>query len=226
MGEIAGISVSDLAVTAIESYAYSCVAYAVNLPMVADMINQINPDALVILVGTYNPLDGAVIDLGETKLDVSEYLDYLAKAAGIESLIYSIVTDDSIYVDAPDVETKLTDKALDLLDIMKEFAIDQGANLDPSAAGHEYIKDQILDALNIVEEAEQLIGDANNDGAVNSIDAMYILQYDVELIGADEINLTLADVNGDGKVNSIDAMYILRYDAELIEKFPVENKAA
>ena len=226
MGEIAGISVSDLAVTAIESYAYSCVAYAVNLPIIANEISNINPEALVILVGTYNPLDGVVIDLGETKLDVSEYLDYLAKAAGLESLIYSIVTDDAIYVDAPDVETKLTDKALDLLDIMKEFAIDQGASLDPSAAGHEYIKDQILDALNIVEEAEQLIGDANNDGAVNSIDAMYILQYDVELIGADEINLTLADVNGDGKVNSIDAMYILRYDAELIEKFPVENKAA
>ena len=226
LGELAGISVSDLAVTAVESYAYSCVAYAVNLPMIADMISQINPEALVILVGTYNPLDGVVIDLGETKLDISEYLDYLAQAAGLESLIYSIVTDNAIYVDAPDVETKLTDNALDLLDIMKEFAIEQGANLDPSAAGHEYIKDQILGALNITEEAEKLIGDANNDGAVNSIDAMYILQYDVELIDASEINLVLADVNGDGKVNSIDAMYVLRYDAELIEKFPVENKAA
>ena len=99
-----------------------------------------------------------------------------------------------------------------------------GENLDPSEAGHEYIKEQILEALNVTKAA--LLGDANEDGEVNSIDAMYILQYDVELIDASEINLVLADVNGDGKVNSIDAMYVLRYDAELIEKFPAEDKAA
>ncbi len=224
LGEVAGVPASELAVVAIESYAYSCVSYAVNLPIVANEISKINPEALVILVGMYNPLDGVVIDLGETKLDISEYLDYLAQAAGLESLIYSIVTGDAIYVDAPDVETKLTDDALDLIDIMKEFTMEQGANLDPGAAGHEYIKNQILEALNVTEDV--LLGDANSDGKVNSLDATYILRYDVELIGADKIDLTLADVNGDGKVNSIDAMYVLRYDAELIEKFPAEDKAA
>ena len=224
LGELMGMPVSELAAVAIESYAYSCVAYAVNLPMVAAEISEINPEALIILVGMYNPLEGVIIDLGETKLDVSEYLTYLAQAAGLESLIYSIVTGDSIYVDAPEVETKLDLDALTIIDIINEFGMKNGENLDPSEAGHEYIKEQILEALNVTKAA--LLGDANDDGEVNSIDAMYILQYDVELIGEDEINLELADVNGDGKVNSIDAMYVLRYDAELIEKFPAEDKAA
>jgi hypothetical protein len=164
-----------------------------------------------------------VIDLGETKLDVSQYLTYLAKAAGLESLIYAIVTGDAIYVDAPAVDTKLEDEALDILDIINEFAVNQGENLDPNAAGHEYIKEQILEALNVTKVA--LLGDANNDGEVNAIDAMYILQYDAEIIEASELHLELSDVNGDGKVNSIDAMYVLRYDAELIEKFPAEKAA-
>ncbi|MBE6608660.1 MAG: hypothetical protein E7633_08920 [Ruminococcaceae bacterium] len=226
LGEMMGMPVSELAVIAVESYAYSCVAYAVNLPMIANEIAEINPEALVILIGMYNPLEGVVIDLGETKLDISDYLGYLAKAAGLESLIYAIVTGDATYVSAPDVDTKLDSEALDILDIINEFAINQGENLDPSADGHEYIKNQILEALNVTEEEVILLGDANNDGEVNAIDAMYILQYDAELIDAEEINLELADVNGDGKVNSIDAMYVLRYDAELIEKFPAEDKAA
>lgn len=223
LGNVMGMPASDLAVIAIEAYAYSCVEYAVNLPIVANAISEINPEALVILVGMYNPLDGVVIDLGETKLDVSEYLTYLAKAAGLESLIYAIVTGDAIYVDAPAVDTKLEDEALDILDIINEFAIHQGENLDPNAAGHEYIKGQILEALNVTKVA--LLGDANNDGEVNAIDAMYILQYDAEIIEASELHLELSDVNGDGKVNSIDAMYVLRYDAELIEKFPAEKAA-
>jgi len=54
---------------------------------------------------------------------------------------------------------------------------------------------------------------------------MVVLQYDVELIGEDEIDLIAGDVDGDGVVNSIDAMLILQYDVELITEFPVEIAA-
>ncbi|MBE7057273.1 MAG: hypothetical protein E7388_07545 [Ruminococcaceae bacterium] len=70
-----------------------------------------------------------------------------------------------------------------------------------------------------------LYGDADGNGVVNSIDAMVVLQYDVELIGEDEIDLIAGDVDGDGVVNSIDAMLILQYDVELITEFPVEIAA-
>ena len=65
-----------------------------------------------------------------------------------------------------------------------------------------------------------LLGDVNSDGLVDALDAMLILRWDAELIGADALNLDVGDVNGDGMVDSVDAMLILRLDAELIAKLP------
>ncbi|MBE7057300.1 MAG: hypothetical protein E7388_07685 [Ruminococcaceae bacterium] len=72
-------------------------------------------------------------------------------------------------------------------------------------------------------EVNVIYGDADSNGKVDAIDAMVVLQYDVEIIEASEINLTAADVDGDGTVNAIDAMLILQYDVEIINKFPVEG---
>ena len=54
------------------------------------------------------------------------------------------------------------------------------------------------------------LGDANNDGAVNAVDALAILLYDARLLPASRIDLALADVNGDGVVNSIDSLLVLK----------------
>lgn len=54
-------------------------------------------------------------------------------------------------------------------------------------------------------------GDANEDGVVNSADAMIILQY-----GSGEnvtINTVNADVNGDGSANIHDALLLMQYEA-------------
>lgn len=51
-------------------------------------------------------------------------------------------------------------------------------------------------------------GDVNNDGVVNSSDALIILQYSTGLI--EDININRADINGDGKVNSVDALQVLQ----------------
>ena len=77
-----------------------------------------------------------------------------------------------------------------------------------------------MNALNVTRG---ILGDVNDDGYVNSIDAMLIAQYDAWIIGADALNMSVADVNGDGYVNSIDAMLIAQYDAWIIDKFPVEQ---
>jgi len=65
-----------------------------------------------------------------------------------------------------------------------------------------------------------LAGDANCDGAANSLDAAFVLQHTARLLD----NLpcfTLADVNGDGRVDAIDAALILQYDAGLLGELPV-----
>ncbi|MBR2152801.1 MAG: hypothetical protein IJ944_05930 [Clostridia bacterium] len=68
---------------------------------------------------------------------------------------------------------------------------------------------------------ESLMGDANGDGEVNTIDSMIICQY---YAGFEvEIKLNNADVNVDGKINTVDSMIVSQYYVELVERLPVTN---
>ena len=60
-------------------------------------------------------------------------------------------------------------------------------------------------------------GDANCDGAVNTVDAALALQFDAGLIESIECR-GAADVNGDGVINSLDASLLLQFDAGLISR--------
>jgi hypothetical protein len=64
----------------------------------------------------------------------------------------------------------------------------------------------------------------NDDGHVNSIDALLILQFDADIITS-LANLRSADVNQNGRVNSIDAALILQYEAGLIHVLPPPQPA-
>ncbi len=65
--------------------------------------------------------------------------------------------------------------------------------------------------------ASDLKGDANDDGAVNSQDALHVLQY---VVGATKkVNSIIkADVNRDLKINSVDAIEILKLTVSYKEK--------
>ncbi len=60
-----------------------------------------------------------------------------------------------------------------------------------------------------------ICGDVNGDGAVNSIDAAFVLQYSAGLIDT-LIAPAGADTNGDGSIDSIDAALILQNTAGLL----------
>ena len=53
-------------------------------------------------------------------------------------------------------------------------------------------------------------GDVDNNGVVNSMDALAILRYSMDLMDLNAQQLAAADYNGDGVVNSMDALAILR----------------
>ena len=78
-----------------------------------------------------------------------------------------------------------------------------------------------------VSFAVEYMGDVNNDGSVNSSDALSILRYSVGLDEAD-INLKKADINGDGQVNSSDALKVLNISVGIEDnieyKDPEETK--
>lgn len=58
------------------------------------------------------------------------------------------------------------------------------------------------------------MGDVNDDGTVNSMDALTILRYSVGFEDT-EINLKKADINKDGFINSLDALSALKMSVNL-----------
>ncbi len=62
---------------------------------------------------------------------------------------------------------------------------------------------------------EPLLGDADCNGAVNSRDALLVLQFEAGLIDSLPC-MDLADVNEDGRIDSIDAGLIKQIDAGLL----------
>lgn len=77
--------------------------------------------------------------------------------------------------------------------------------------------------LTASEEEKPLLGDANNDGLVNSNDADLLKQYRAGLIDASELNLEVCDLDGNEKVDAYDAYLIQLRLAGAIDKFPAEN---
>lgn len=65
------------------------------------------------------------------------------------------------------------------------------------------------------------LGDVNDDGTVDAIDALMVLQYSVHLIDLDARQRLAANVNPgvDSVIDAIDALMILQYSVHLIDKF-------
>ena len=60
-----------------------------------------------------------------------------------------------------------------------------------------------------------LLGDADNNGTVDSVDALLILRYALRILDSLS-SMDNADVTGDGEVDSVDALMVLRYALGII----------
>jgi hypothetical protein len=68
---------------------------------------------------------------------------------------------------------------------------------------------------------EKPVGDVNDDGRVNSLDALLILQIVAALIDETDVpNAASGDANLDGDLTSIDAVLVLQVDAGLLDGLP------
>lgn len=63
------------------------------------------------------------------------------------------------------------------------------------------------------------LGDVNGDGAIDTADAVLVLQRAAGLIGDDDLRVKAADVNRDNAIDTADAVLILQKAANLIESF-------
>ena len=152
----------DMGVSALEAYVYAYVAHVMTLPEILETLGELAPNALIVVVGGYNDLEGAVIELDGVTVDLGEYIGYVVKALNLEALLLAMTGYNVVYVDAPDVETILEAEAEGELSILAYLEAVLSGNLLPSAAGHEYILDQILAAV----EVDKLVAHVHEYDAV------------------------------------------------------------
>lgn len=75
--------------------------------------------------------------------------------------------------------------------------------------------------MTVCANAADYLGDVDKNGAVNSSDALTVLNYAVGL--ESEIDTKLADINKDGQINSSDALDILKTAVGMLELQQVEE---
>lgn len=210
------IDTTDFVMAMIENYAYNTMAYAVTMPEYVNAIRAINPDATVLVVGMYNPLKGRSIDFNGKPLPIGDMLDQVVKAATIHSKVYCSLTEKVILVEAPEVENVKLGDTMTIIEftgaVMAKFG------LYPNQAGHTYIKDQIVNALDI-NNTKPLIGDANLDEKISILDATTIQRHLAQLSIMNDEQLKRADVNKSGDVTIVDATTIQLYLAHKISEF-------
>lgn len=81
----------------------------------------------------------------------------------------------------------------------------------------------IAASASAVSFAAGYMGDVDNDGSVNSVDALAILKYSVGIDGV-EIDTKKADLDGDGKINSSDALKVLNISVGIEDPIIIDDE--
>ena len=201
--------------TAVEVYAYSYVAYVCELPELIGEIRAINPEATIIIVGMYNPLEGVEVQIDEnTTVNLGEYLDYLTDGVGIYTTAYAMLTSNGVYIAAPDVQTEYeaagNASVISIADLLAKYLGESsGDDMLPSELGHEYIAAQIANGLGKNVELPVLYGDVDRDNDVDGYDLLALQKY---LAGVkDDIDLKAANVTVDNVVDGMDLLRLQKY---------------
>lgn len=210
---------AEMMTFALESYAYAYVDLACNYPEAVNAIHEINPDAQVIIVGMYNPLAGTTFTINSQELPVGEYVDSIVELSNLHYLTYAVLTDNTIYVEAPAVENNVEAGEMGTVQMLRLLLAPKA--MYPTNDGHEYIKEQILGIMDVRRTV--LWGDADSSGAVDVDDAQLVLEYYAGLVDEADIELAVSDVDSSGAVDVDDAQLILELYAGLLDKFPVEK---
>lgn len=208
------IDTTDFILALLENYAYNALAYACTMPEYVNAIREVNPEAKILVVGTYNPFKGRSLIFDGKTIPIGEYLDKVVELTTLHSTVYSSLTENVIFVEAPDVENVNKGEQMEIVEFVGAVMAKFG--LYPNENGHTYIKNQLVNALDI-KITKSLIGDANLDGKITVFDATEIQLKAAEYLEFTDEQTKLADVDSNGEVNIFDATLIQMYLAGLVE---------
>ncbi|MBQ8409855.1 MAG: hypothetical protein IJY39_13425, partial [Clostridia bacterium] len=147
------IPVEDFMMYAIESYLYSYISFNVNYAKTIIALNEINPDATVVVLGHYNPFYEIEFTMGDVTINLGGAYDIVANVSSVQPYVYALLMSNVTYVDIYGVETNYdmtvaAGAANSIEDFILAYVADSSIT-QASPAGNEFIKNQILNALDI-----------------------------------------------------------------------------
>ncbi|MBQ1270026.1 MAG: S-layer homology domain-containing protein [Clostridia bacterium] len=161
MGENPMLDVPGLLTVLVESYVYDCVSAAFNYHEVVGAIHKINPEAEVVLVGMVNPLDGAVVEVEGTEVPLGDIYTAIVELSNLHQTVVAMLGENTTFVNVAEAETGLDAIEVinmdNMITVLSQMAF-YGAQM-PTAEGHEYIKEAILNA-ETVTTCEECAGEA------------------------------------------------------------------
>ena len=162
---------------------------------------------------TYEALSAAITALKAALVEKPPVVEPTVDRAALDAAIADEVGDLSAYTDE---SARAYTEALNAAKAVAAKADATQEEVDAAAKA-------LLDAkAALVLKEVVTLGDVNGDDAIDTADAVLVLQRAAELIGDNDLNAKAADVNGDGAIDTADAVLILQKAAELIERFPAE----
>ena len=154
------IPVADSIMFAVEAYLYSFLQFSVEYNNVVEYVNENNSDATVVLLGAYNAFC-VEFAMGDVVIDLSEVYSYVAKVASIQPFVYALIDENIGYADIEDAQTWFEYYVEEgmagntIADFLMFYLMDNTCT-DVSPAGSEYISEQILNAIVIVTDEEEV----------------------------------------------------------------------
>ena len=200
-------SMKSMVMAAVESYAYECTGHMLGYLKDLKAITEINPDALVVSVSMNNSLEDVVLVMGEQEMALGKYIGYVMEAANMEAYAYVLMSGSAVYVNANDVATDYDASAnTEAMDFILSLIDDDDREvLKANAAGHEYIKEQILNALDVsVYVPEDVLkGDLDKNGVIDIDDVLLCLDLCFTIPTAEEYEIADLDVDGDIDIDDV-----------------------
>ena len=203
-----------------EKLLYAAVSYAVETAKALEAIQTINPEAEIMLVGMYNPLAGTTVTVKGEVINLGEIVEYAMEATDLYHLIYAVANDKVAFVDVSETTVDglgnlNVDDPKTMINSLAAALMNASAKISANAAGHAYIAEQIIGAIDFVG----MLGDINLDGEVDTADAVAAIDAWLGKIALNELQKNNGDVNFDGTVDAADAALIVDFWLGKIQSF-------
>lgn len=131
----------------LEWYAYTYMSNAIHQSQLIEAIRIINPSAAIILVGTYNDLEGISLSANNSVMDLGDMMEDLVNASNLLATKNAAAYKRVAFVNCPDVSTTLDDKASGYTTPQQYVLAIVGRQGLPNADGYAYIANQIKNAM-------------------------------------------------------------------------------